>query len=1213
MNTKSLVLLVATLMSAHIAVAQSNPPIDTDVIINLTGSGTQTNTYDDGSGRTDVVINQITVNLQLHPYSPQANGIFYTSSTADFSGTITVSVMATETQYGLSDTDNLQDQAKYTEPDDQVATGFFGPQFQGVNPGDVSSLSLDLPTSGTQNPEPYALYYDGTNGILGIGISLPAPFSGDSDICYIPCTATVTGNGSSISGLVEDGSTKKPISGATVVIAGQTLTTGSDGSFFVAYIPPGSLMIQISAPGYAPYKKTEPLQPFSVIQATLPLTAASGALTGNVSCSCNGSSIAEALVTIGNYSAETDGSGNYSIYDIPSGTYTVTVTANNYVSLNSTITVVSSSSSTEENFALDPLPGLSALRVLSPIADVSPNDSLDAPIPPVTDLTVLAKAPALGLGVVADDVTPVLFQFSGAAADYTIQIAHNASSYNNGTLASHLFTLQAGQWSAATALNQSSFAGGCSAYFYLGGLTWTDFSGTPPLGVTVTVTVYAGGSASPIATVNFFVRPPPVILVHGIADDANSWSPAFTSALAQYRPPDFIVPINYGIGVTPLKQSWPSVWEAFDVLSKEVDVQLTSAESQIKQNWAFTRYDVVGHSQGGVLVRMLCQINSTTGTSAFGATSDPVVSFNNYYRGRFRRVITIGSPHNGTLLVWYLLQILDSTDADDKNLVSSVLSRMTSALAPFLIEKFDPFGPQIGEINNSSYPIDSRIRFNCIQTAISGGAPPIQTFNPLAAPGCYYLTGLCFPSTLSGESRGQVIIPNGSDGVVDYVSEGGGSGTIVTQITDNNIAHADLPNLEVYGLNLSFFGVPAGQSQTTYAEVGTTVGQLLNGSDERFSSFILPLGLTSTDEQKYSDSLALGVFVGNLISFLPSPLDESTNISLALQAPQNLSNAGPINWFAQTFGTNGYSTNGVTLTVNTNNSAQVTVSVDTTTVGQVVLYASYWASNGTFVIANPITVFSNAPGPLVGIATDPSLIDMAPGNSVSLNLWGAYGNGASNLLYAPIGAIQYTSSNTNVASIDAGGTITMISPGVASISASYQGFSAQTFVTSIAPFITSEPVSAAVELGSNALLTVAASGAAPLSYQWLFDGTPLLDSESISGSESNTLTIASVQDTNSGIYSLVVSNIYGSVTSSVAALRVALPPLSANVVLAGNVQLQFGGTAGSNYVLQYATNLSPPVVWLPFVTNSTDTNGNWTFTDTNAYTFPSRFFRIAAP
>jgi hypothetical protein len=79
-----------------------------------------------------------------------------------------------------------------------------------------------------------------------------------------------------------------------------------------------------------------------------------------------------------------------------------------------------------------------------------------------------------------------------------------------------------------------------------------------------------------------------------------------------------------------------------------------------------------------------------------------------------------------------------------------------------------------------------------------------------------------------------------------------------------------------------------------------------------------------------------------------------------------------------------------------------------------------------------------------------------------------------------------------------------------------------------------------------AAFSVGASGTAPLSYQWYFNGTNLTDGPNISGSISNVLTLSNVQTTNGGSYLVAVTNIAGSVTSAVATLMVYVPPTISN-------------------------------------------------------------------
>ena len=84
----------------------------------------------------------------------------------------------------------------------------------------------------------------------------------------------------------------------------------------------------------------------------------------------------------------------------------------------------------------------------------------------------------------------------------------------------------------------------------------------------------------------------------------------------------------------------------------------------------------------------------------------------------------------------------------------------------------------------------------------------------------------------------------------------------------------------------------------------------------------------------------------------------------------------------------------------------------------------------------------------------------------------------------------------------------------------------------VAPAITTQPASQTVTAGANVSFTVAASGTAPLSYQWQKDRANL------AGATSATLTLSSVTSANAGSYRAVVSNSAGSATSAAATLTV---------------------------------------------------------------------------
>ena len=86
------------------------------------------------------------------------------------------------------------------------------------------------------------------------------------------------------------------------------------------------------------------------------------------------------------------------------------------------------------------------------------------------------------------------------------------------------------------------------------------------------------------------------------------------------------------------------------------------------------------------------------------------------------------------------------------------------------------------------------------------------------------------------------------------------------------------------------------------------------------------------------------------------------------------------------------------------------------------------------------------------------------------------------------------------------------------------------------PGIIAQPQSQVLSAHENATLIVAATGSAPLSYTWYFNTNAVLP-----GATNSTLSLADVQWTNAGKYSVVVSNGAGSVTSVLATLTVSNP------------------------------------------------------------------------
>ncbi len=141
-------------------------------------------------------------------------------------------------------------------------------------------------------------------------------------------------------------------------------------------------------------------------------------------------------------------------------------------------------------------------------------------------------------------------------------------------------------------------------------------------------------------------------------------------------------------------------------------------------------------------------------------------------------------------------------------------------------------------------------------------------------------------------------------------------------------------------------------------------------------------------------------------------------------------------------------------------------------------------------------------------------------------------------------------------------------------------------------------------IGQCVTLSVTAEGSAPFSYQWYRNGSAVV------GATSSTYQIASVQSTDAGTYTVVVSNSAGSATSDNARLTVACPPAiitqpSSQTVAAGasvsfsaaavgepapTYQWQCNGSA-----IQGATNSSYTIACA-----SVGNSGTYTVTATNA-------------
>lgn len=151
----------------------------------------------------------------------------------------------------------------------------------------------------------------------------------------------------------------------------------------------------------------------------------------------------------------------------------------------------------------------------------------------------------------------------------------------------------------------------------------------------------------------------------------------------------------------------------------------------------------------------------------------------------------------------------------------------------------------------------------------------------------------------------------------------------------------------------------------------------------------------------------------------------------------------------------------------------------------------------------------------------------------------------------------------------------------------------------VSPSLLSPYVGAVGLWGQQATLSVSAWGSGTLTYQWYKAGQLITDATN------STLIFPSVQISDAGAYSVVVTSAYGSVTNIPADLVVN----PANIALGLYAGITIEGTIGYSYGIEYATNLQN-ATWYS-LTNITLTRPVeiWVDTSVQAIT-PKRFYRV---
>jgi hypothetical protein len=703
-------------------------------------------------------------------------------------------------------------------------------------------------------------------------------------------------------------------------------------------------------------------------------------------------------------------------------------------------------------------------RVGSPVAYenlTGAGVTVDTPLAPLPIEATLKAQPTVSQGLVADGVTPLLIQIKSSPAptqptSYRISLAGDGVVSN---LASHLWVLQ-------TSGSQPAFAKGNTVtlspshpigFAYISALLTEDLNAAES---NVVLNVIRTSDSRLVGTISFRIAKPPVVLVHGYRTNACTWSTPegepppsgdFLEFLRPSRPTGFVVPVNYGVHNSPagpLFCSEPGATFATSDTLRSLALDLDGILMSRVENhdhglfpgWAFNRYDVVCHSQGGVLVRMLCQ-NSISGPGArppFAQT--PVISGANGNRGRFRRVITIGSPQNGSTLLRYIFDLKFNRNS------LKLLRLIPREMGDLVQSKFDPYDGEIAvEVNKGAVaPIENRLKcFHCIATRIGHASSPLS----------YKFLGLPSVPKGSHQTRRQILLPLGSDGVVNVDSQTAGNPPS-SVIPSDDISHAPPFRL---------FGVAQDESQTHSHQLAIETEGLLNGSASNFGMFSLP-GPTTVPSKADVDSIAASLSVSDIVisqialgasqSRLPAVPSGTTSYRFGITPNPHDPVSGEINWFVENRTTNGVTTVGVTAIPDPMDPTKVTVTVDDAVTGDVVLYVTYITQKEALVLGKPVLVVSRPPAPSpIGIDIGQSSFVLNVGDVIPVSLYADYAHGVRMAQF--VGAnesLGLQSANPAVVVPDAAhDSFVARSAGTTTVTVTFHGFTTHASVTVSSP------------------------------------------------------------------------------------------------------------------------------------------------------------------
>ncbi|MEZ5327975.1 MAG: hypothetical protein R3F19_23255 [Verrucomicrobiales bacterium] len=673
------------------------------------------------------------------------------------------------------------------------------------------------------------------------------------------------------------------------------------------------------------------------------------------------------------------------------------------------------------------------------------------PIEPSANRDILGTdATEISKGLVADGLTPLVFKISSKTITeetdvlWTCEPKVAGQDYVEGGILSKMKSLRVAAWQPAAlgGGNLVTLSPGGSGFVQLGAIkAWElDLSaaGEPEL-TYVFKLLEPGQGGAVIDSLEFKIRRPPLVRIPSYPSE--EWGDEFMAEFRTGRHREFIFEAGSPDAPEIKLEMWVAKVRGF-------------LETLRGSGWAVTRADLLTHGTGGLYARLLCsEINYPANNKAlnFRATGDA-------FRGYFHRVITIGSPH---LLLQGELQMY--VRALEKALANLPTSRKIPNYIPETISRIPAYSRLTGidglayvnRIGRLLVEPSKNVDFHLIATQIDASRSQAFDYLRLLRP------ALSEPRL----NRLDLIAPVGSDGVSSIRNAllgGSTAGPGRTWVMP--------PDYAAFG-DHGGFDFNFAPRQTHSANVGKIAAAALETPDPRsfFPASEFPRAFDEvtvdiiTNVTRKIRSEVQSALWATLFEILlvqdgnggqaPRGNDNSTIFTFEVAELLGEPIAGDPSWWAEAYGPDGATIEGLDVRPIPGDPARVEVEVAESVLGDVVLFGSYASQGNAIVFGAPVLVTSQLPAAAKG-APDLELgsdtLDV--GAVVGPVVYDNYNDGTRLRRWLTAADMVVTSSDPAVVDVTDEMNWVATAPGSTTITVGFDGTRAQIAVTVVDSF-----------------------------------------------------------------------------------------------------------------------------------------------------------------